>query len=232
MAADLPEPLLRDLPGLQQPLTIKSCKKVLFSLHPYGKRWPWSRIFFFFMLCASDTNSILPPVLQLDMLSYLTVDKNQHFPQHSSSNWSVWVITPPTVSLSLTQSGIFSLIRCLPGAPVWLRSSPLSSFELTASYQGTAYREEFVQYSVPPSLSSHYINCFLPQINISSADAAPPTTYHPLHPTPNRRRNKLSTLTKKMKREHSSHGSTVHPSLPSKSYKVRMRPLAPFLIPQ
>lgn len=80
----------------------------------------------FFMLSAPHAKSILPPISELDMLSYLTVDKSNAFTQHSCSNWSVWVVTPPTVSLCLTQSGIFSLLWCLPGVPVWLQSSRLS----------------------------------------------------------------------------------------------------------
>lgn len=53
------------------------------SLQPplpnFGKRWPWSRIFFF-KPPAPHSSSILSPVLQLDMFSYLTADKPNTFP--------------------------------------------------------------------------------------------------------------------------------------------------------
>lgn len=107
------------------------------------------------------------PVSELDMLSYLTGDKPNAFPRHSCSNWSVWVVTPPTVSLCLTQSGIFSVLWCLPGVPVWLQSSRLSLLSWAkASCEGTACGEQSMPVPGPTSLSRPHIHwgSFLPQI--------------------------------------------------------------------
>lgn len=81
MAADLPEPLLRGLPGLQQPLAIKGSKKALFNL-PFLTlvKGDLGVGFSSSSPPAPHSSSILSPVLQLDMFSYLTADKPNTFP--------------------------------------------------------------------------------------------------------------------------------------------------------
>lgn len=132
------------------------------------------------------------PVSELDMLSYLTGDKPNAFPRHSCSNWSVWVVTPPTVSLCLTQSGIFSLLWCLPGVPVWLQSSRLSLLSWAKgllwgnSVWGTVHA---CPWAYLPFQAAHSLRQFSPS-NISPAS---PTTFYLL-----RKKNKHMTPTKEV----------------------------------
>lgn len=148
---------------------------------------------------------------ELDMLSYLTVDKPNTFPQHSCSNWSVWVVTPPTVSLCLTRSGIFSLLRCLPGVPVWLQSSRLS---LLSWAKGLLWGNGMWRtvHACPctyfPFQAAHSLRQFSP-LNISPAS---PSIFLSLE----EEKQTCDTHKEGVNKNH-RRISTVHPPLPSKS---------------
>lgn len=117
------------------------------------------------MPSAPHTNSILPPVLELDMLSYLTVDKTNTFPSTVAQTDLCGLSHFQPYSLSLTRRGIFSLIWCLPGVPVWLGSSCLSILIWAnglLSGNGVQRRVRAVPCACFPFHSSHLLRLFSP----------------------------------------------------------------------